>query len=61
MVDGKHISCDGVVTSISAKAREIMDSKTARGTEYWTWNGRRLVDIYQEKYPAPKKQKAGES
>lgn len=62
VVDGKHISCDGVVTSISAKAREIMGSKNApRGTEYWTWNGRRLVDIYQEKYPAPKKQKAGES
>ncbi|MBR6434146.1 MAG: GIY-YIG nuclease family protein [Aeriscardovia sp.] len=62
VVDGKHISCDGVVTSISAKAREIMGFKNApRGTEYWTWNGRRLVDIYQEKYPAPKKQKAGES
>lgn len=62
VVDGRHISCDGEVTSISAKAQAVMGLKHApRGTEYWTWNGRRLVDIYQEKYPAPKKAKGGDA
>jgi hypothetical protein len=56
VVDGRRIMCDGERTSISEKAREVMGyTNTPRGTEYWTWNGRQLVDIYQEKYPKPRR------
>ena len=54
----RSIMCDGETTSLSKKAQEICGLKHGpRGTEYWTWNGRRLVEIYQEKYPKPNKAK----
>lgn len=56
VVSGRRkIICDGVETSLSAKAGDVMGLKhSPRGTEWWTWHGRRLVDIYTEKYPKPK-------
>ena len=58
VVGKRKIECDGVETSLSKKAQEVMELKTTpRGTEYWMWNDRQLVDIYQEKYPAPKPKK----
>ena len=56
----RTIMCDGETTSLSKKAQEICGLRNGpRGTEYWTWNGRRLVEIYQEKYPKPKTKKKG--
>lgn len=53
---GRSIVIDGETTSVSAAARSVLGlRRSPRGTEYWTWNGRRLVDIYQERYPSPKR------
>jgi hypothetical protein len=48
----RKIRYKGKVTSISAVAKRVMKFKSnPRGPEYWTYNGRLLVDIYRDRYP----------
>lgn len=48
----KKIRHKGKVTTMSAVAKRIMKFKSSpQGPEYWTYNGKRLIDIYREKYP----------
>ncbi len=48
----QRIRFRGQVTTISIAAKRVVKSKgSLKGMEYWTYNGRRLIDIYREKYP----------
>lgn len=58
VLDAKHILYKGQKTSLSAVARDILGLKNSpRGTEWWVYDDELLVDIYQKKYPKPKKVK----
>lgn len=49
----KKIRYKGKATSMSAVAKRIMKFKSnPSGPAYWTYNGRRLIDVYREKYPS---------
>lgn len=51
----RSIQYDGKLTSMSAVAGDIMGLKNSpRGTAYWTYKGKLLVDYYMERYPKPK-------
>ena len=46
VVDDRHIEYQGVTTSMSALAQELLGSKwQVQGTAYFSYNGKKLTDI----------------
>ena len=53
VVDDRHIEYQGVTTSMSALAQELLGSKwQVQGTAYFTYKGKKLTNIREELTPA---------
>lgn len=49
VVDDRHIEYNGLTTSMSALAQELLGSRwQVQGTAYFTYNGRKLTDIRED-------------